>query len=383
VQCWGDNRTGQLGDGTIVNRNRPVQVIAAGSGATSVAAGDRHTCAAVSGGVMCWGRGSNGESGPRPPGGVLTPIAVTAAASGAQAVTAGALTSCALVFGGVQCWGYYVDGELGDGSLLNTIPHPIPVLAREGSTVGINSPATAILVGSVARFTAVVSVEIGTPTGTVTFMEGSTALGTVTLDATGSAAFQYGGFTTGKHAISAVYGGDANFAAATSPTITLSVGNTLSVVEFYNATLDHYFITWVSDEIAKLDAGTAIKGWVRTGQSFLTYLAAPGGTSPVCRYYIPPGLGDSHFFGRGAVECGETGQKNPSFILEDPAFMQMYLPTLGNCPSGTTEIYRVFSNRADANHRYMTDKALRASMVAKGWLAEGDGPNLVVMCAQQ
>ena len=32
-------------------------------------------------------------------------------------------------------------------------------------------------------------------------------------------------------------------------------------------------------------------------------------------------------------------------------------------------------------HRYKTDKAIRDQMVAKGWLAEGDGPDLVVMCA--
>ena len=43
--------------------------------------------------------------------------------------------------------------------------------------------------------------------------------------------------------------------------------------------------------------------------------------------YIPPGLGNSHFFGRGTVECNATGQKNPSFVLEDPGFMQMYLPS--------------------------------------------------------
>ncbi len=63
--------------------------------------------------------------------------------------------------------------------------------------------------------------------------------------------------------------------------------------------------------------------------------------------------------------------------------MQMFLPVLGVCPAGTAEIYRVFSARADANHRYMTDKTVRDAMVAKGWLAEGDGPNLVVMCSPQ
>ena len=154
-----------------------------------------------------------------------------------------------------------------------------------------------------------------------------------------------------------------------------------TIVEYYNAALDHYFITWVPPEIAKLDAGTEIKGWIRTGKTLQTHTAAQGGTSPVCRYYIPPGLGDSHFFGRGTVECEATGAKNPSFVLEDPVFMHMFLPTAGTCPAGTTEVYRVFSNRPDANHRYMTDPAVRDEMIAKGWLAEGDGPNLVVMCA--
>ena len=37
--------------------------------------------------------------------------------------------------------------------------------------------------------------------------------------------------------------------------------------------------------------------------------------------------------------------------------------------------------RADTNHRYTTDRAVRARMVAKGWVAEGDGADLVVMCA--
>ena len=155
------------------------------------------------------------------------------------------------------------------------------------------------------------------------------------------------------------------------------------VVEYYHAGLDHYFITWMPNEIAILDAGTQIRGWTRTGHSFKTYTTPQAGTSPVCRYYIPPGLGDSHFFGRGTVECNATGQKNPTFVLEDPAFMQTFLPTSGVCPANTTHVYRVFSNRGDANHRYMTDRTVRDQMVAKGWLAEGDGPDLVVMCAPQ
>jgi streptogramin lyase len=168
-------------------------------------------------------------------------------------------------------------------------------------------------------------------------------------------------------------------------------------VEFYNASLDHYFMTWMADETAKLDAGTEIKGWMRTGYSFMVHTTEsaiqqpniPAGAQrlflsvPVCRYYIPPQLGDSHFFGRDVAECEATGRKFPGLMLEDEAFMQTFLPNAGICPDNTTPVYRVFSNRADANHRYMTDRAVRDQMVAKGWLAEGDGPDRVVMCAPQ
>jgi len=155
----------------------------------------------------------------------------------------------------------------------------------------------------------------------------------------------------------------------------------ISVVEYYNASLDHYFITPLAAEQSKLDSGLTPTPWTRTGQAFNVF--EPGGTStsPVCRFYIPPGLGDSHFFGRGTAECDSAQTSNPSFVLESSALFFTALPTAGVCPGSTTPVYRVFSNRADANHRYTTDHTTREQMVAKGWLAEGDGPDHVVMCA--
>ena len=158
-------------------------------------------------------------------------------------------------------------------------------------------------------------------------------------------------------------------------------GPIVEVVEFRNAALDHYFITWIADEIAILDAGVTIKGWTRTGRTFKAYSSPQANSSEICRFYIPPGLGDSHFFGRGTQECNDTATKFPAFTLEDPRFMHMVLPTLGVCPAGTVSVYRVFSNRPDANHRYMIDRAVRDQMVAAGWLPEGDGADQVVMCA--
>jgi serine protease len=175
---------------------------------------------------------------------------------------------------------------------------------------------------------------------------------------------------------------DANAAVRAAAATAAAAPQTVDVVEFYNASLDHYFISWVPGEIANLDAGLTPTRWTRTDYGFKSYTsAAAAPTSPVCRFYIPPAKGDSHFFGRGTVECNATAANNPTFILEDPAFMHMVLPNAGVCPVGMTPIYRVFDNRPDANHRYMTDRNVRDRMVAKGWIAEGDGPDLVVMCA--
>ncbi len=171
--------------------------------------------------------------------------------------------------------------------------------------------------------------------------------------------------------------------AFTTKSITVAgsaVATPVPVIEFYNASLDHYFIAYAADEIAKLDDGT-FKGWARTGLSFKAFAGPAGGATAVCRIYIPPGKGDGHFFGRDKNECDGTMTKNPTFILESDAFVYLYPPTLGTCGAGQVPVYRVFSNRADANHRYTIDRATRDAMVGKGWLAEGDGADVVVMCA--
>ncbi|HEY1327901.1 MAG TPA: matrixin family metalloprotease [Casimicrobiaceae bacterium] len=156
---------------------------------------------------------------------------------------------------------------------------------------------------------------------------------------------------------------------------------TVDVVEFYNASLDHYFITWIASEISNLDAGLTPTRWTRTGYAFKAYATAQPGTSQVCRFYIPPADGNSHFFGRSPVECSAAQSAHPEFVLEDPSYMHLYEPVAGVCPAGSTPIYRLFNGRADVNHRYTTDRGVRDFMVAKGWVAEGDGADRVAMCA--
>ncbi len=93
-------------------------------------------------------------------------------------------------------------------------------------TVLTISPNPAIL-GQTVTFTAHVSGVLGTggvPTGTVTFQNGSTALGTATLDATGIGTFSTSSLAVGSYSVTAAYGGDANFLPSTSsPPVILNI----------------------------------------------------------------------------------------------------------------------------------------------------------------
>ncbi|NDP43070.1 MAG: S8 family serine peptidase [Aromatoleum sp.] len=154
------------------------------------------------------------------------------------------------------------------------------------------------------------------------------------------------------------------------------------VVEYYWTTRDHYFITAAPAEIAALD-GAPPGGWTRTGKSFYGYLAPTAGASPVCRFYLPPAAGDSHFFSASPAECTAVAGKFPTFVYEAPNVFYIALPEpiTGVCPAGTMPVYRLWNNRVDGNHRYTTDPAINAQMLARGYVPEGYGPGSVSMCS--
>jgi hypothetical protein len=78
--------------------------------------------------------------------------------------------------------------------------------------------------GQLVTFTATVapSAGPGTPTGTVTFKDGASALGTGTL-AAGVASFATSSLAVGGHSITAVYNGDTNFGGSTSAALSQAV----------------------------------------------------------------------------------------------------------------------------------------------------------------
>ena len=158
----------------------------------------------------------------------------------------------------------------------------------------------------------------------------------------------------------------------------------VQAIEFYNPSLGHYFVAADAQEISDLDLGVHA-GWWRTGYQFFVWDGAGGDAGPVCRYYIPPGYGDSHFFSASLQECAETGAKFPWLIKESDAAFYIALPDVdtGACATGEIPVYRLWNARADSNHRYTTSTVIRDVMLTNGYIAEGYGPQSVAMCAPQ
>ena len=114
--AWGDNRSGQLGDGTTANQSSPVPVGSA-TNWRAVAAGAFHTVALKSDGTLwAWGNNSYGQLGDGTYANQASPVRVGSATNW-QSVAAGAFHTVALKSDGtLWAWGFDSYGQLGDGS---------------------------------------------------------------------------------------------------------------------------------------------------------------------------------------------------------------------------------------------------------------------------
>jgi alpha-tubulin suppressor-like RCC1 family protein len=120
VYCWGDNKYGQIGNGSTEQTYiSPVTVISYTAG---VSVGEDNTCA-LGGAVACAGWRFN------PPGPTLVPLTVDGT-QGASQVSVGSELMCIVSYGAAYCWGDNHLGSLGDGSNNNSAT-PVQVVGLD------------------------------------------------------------------------------------------------------------------------------------------------------------------------------------------------------------------------------------------------------------
>ncbi|MBI2061664.1 MAG: hypothetical protein HYT87_18140 [Nitrospirae bacterium] len=117
VRCWGENRIGQLGNGTRPDGSLTPIEVSSLTGASAVSLGGFHTCALLhKGEIRCWGDNDFGQLGLGAFPLADTPMMVKGVNNVVQ-IAAGGDHTCALTAdGAVSCWGSNVAGELGAGS---------------------------------------------------------------------------------------------------------------------------------------------------------------------------------------------------------------------------------------------------------------------------
>lgn len=135
VKCWGDQRSGRLGMGRVMNAEVMTPLSIASTDAfTDVAAGHWHSCGLLSNSsVSCWGGGTEGVPGDTL--GVPRPLPL----QGVDQLTAGPRHTCALTRGEVWCWGGNASGETGvRGSRFHALPVRVALSyrARQVTTGG-------------------------------------------------------------------------------------------------------------------------------------------------------------------------------------------------------------------------------------------------------
>ena len=168
VRCWGENGSGQLGQGDTTDRgDQPGELgdalppipLGTGRTATAITAGDEFACALLDdGSVKCWGNNVRGQLGVGDTAnrgdqgaelGDALPSVPLGTGRTATAVTAGAAHACArLDDATVRCWGYNNVGQLGQGGTDNRgdqageLGDALPAIA-----LGTGRTATAVSAG--------------------------------------------------------------------------------------------------------------------------------------------------------------------------------------------------------------------------------------------
>ena len=122
VDCWGSNGAGELGNGTTTDSSVPVAVTGITTATAITGDGDGSYCAVLeSASVDCWGANGVGQLGNNTTVDSSVPVAVKGLTTAVSVTGDGNGSYCAVLqTDAVDCWGYNGFGQLGDGATANS-----------------------------------------------------------------------------------------------------------------------------------------------------------------------------------------------------------------------------------------------------------------------
>lgn len=213
--------------------------------------------------------------------------------------------------------------------------------------------------GQAVTFTATVTAAVGTPTGSVTFTNGGTTLGTVTL-AGNSASLTVSNLIAGTHSIVASYSGDANFNGSTSSALSQLVNlatSATSLVSSVNPSYVNQSVTFTAKVVSQF--GGAVTGNItfKQANTVLTVVPLAGGEATYSTTYTATGTflitavysGDINNIGSTSTAVHQivkglpvatttvvTTSGSPSLINQPITFTATISTTDGSIPNGET-----------------------------------------------
>jgi hypothetical protein len=242
---------------------------------------------------------------------------------------------------------------------------------QASTTIAIVSGTNPSVFGQNVTFTASVqSSSSGTPTGNVTFFDGSTSLGSVNLSGS-SAQLTLASFSLGSHSITAKYNGDSNYAASSSANFAQSVGQSGSTTTLssnanpssfgqavtFTATVQPSYSGTPTGTVTFFDGGTSLGSIGLTGGSAqLTLSSLSLGAHSISAKYG----GDSNFTTSTSTSIAESvnqagtsttvsSNTNPSSYGQVVTFTATVTPAYGGAPTGNVTFFDGSTSLGNSN----------------------------------
>jgi hypothetical protein len=251
----------------------------------------------------------------------------------------------------------------GDGNYVaSTSAVLTQVVKKVSSTTTLTSSQNPSNAGQAVTFTATVvsgnpSLSLPAPTGTVQFKDGSTLLGSSSLSG-GVATLTTTALSTGTHSITAVYGGNVDYAGSTSPKLSQVVSGlptTTSVVSSLNPSTYGQSITFTATVTPTSGTGvptgtitfksgtsTLAKVAMSSGSASYTTAALGAGTKSITAVYsgdttyatsTSPAL--SQVVYKASTTTALSSSANPSTAGQSVTFTATVSPQYGGAVTGT------------------------------------------------